>query len=105
LVVNLKCHVGEERWLGAREVIGTIAVEDLVVVLGLKDEGLDNALFGMIKVRWTSLKRAPDTMNGMPLRVLPQRPSSIDPWLDATCAVLRIRANDLETVAVDTSSE
>jgi len=29
----------------------------------------------------------------------------VDPWLDATCSVLRIRANDLETVAVDAPSE
>ena len=44
LVVNLKGHVCEERWLGAREVIGPTAVEDLVVMLDLKDEVVDKAL-------------------------------------------------------------
>ena len=29
----------------------------------------------------------------------------VDPWLDTTSSVLRIRANDLETVAVDAPSE
>ena len=43
MVIYLKGHVGEERWLGAREVIGTAAVEDLVVMLNLEDEVFDNA--------------------------------------------------------------
>jgi hypothetical protein len=30
---------------------------------------------------------------------------NVNPWLNATCSVLRVRANDLEAVAIDASRE
>jgi hypothetical protein len=41
LVVDLECEIRHERRLGSREVVGSVPVEDLVVVLDLKDEVLD----------------------------------------------------------------
>lgn len=44
LIVDLKRHVGEERWLRTGEIVGAAAVEDLVVVFDLKDEVLHETL-------------------------------------------------------------
>lgn len=43
LVVNLQCHVREEWWLRATEIVAATAVQDLPIVLDLEDEMLHHA--------------------------------------------------------------